>query len=140
MCALQAAGALEQADGFPATIDLDALARIRPSPLQSKMHWVAAMRALGRSGTNGEVRAAIDHALRRSARPGPREAAVIAWERVRGRRRSFVPSWRDPTRGFDWRYQAEVLSLLWRGRPSRPLADEPEPPLVRVRARQRRSD
>ena len=135
MAALQAAGGLARATGFPDEIDVDRIRALRLAPLQSRMHWVAVIRALGASGADGVLRAAIAHALRRSARPGPGQWLRLVWSRLRGRRARLHPSWRDPGRGFDWRHHTEVLSLLTRGRPDRPFRAAPELPPSGVRAR-----
>ncbi len=135
MCALQAADALHLATGFPDRIPLDDLRRLRPAPVQSQQHWVAAARALGADGERGRTRDAILDALHRSARPGPRERVLQWWAYLRGRRASPVPNWKDPSRGFEWTHHTLMLDLLTRGRPSRPVAPEPEEPLVLGRAR-----
>ena len=140
MCALQAADALPLATGFPDTVPLDEIRRLRPAPVQSRQHWVAAARALGAEGERGRTRAAILDALRRSARPGPRERALQWWARLRGERARLTPSWKDPTRGFEWRHHTALLDLLTRGRPTRPIAETAEPPLVLGRARPRADD
>lgn len=137
MCALQAADALPLATGFPATIPLDEIQRLRPSPVQTRQHWVNAARALGAEGDRGRTRAVILDALRRSARPGPRERALQWWARVRGERKRINPSWKDPTRGFEWRHHTELLDLLTRGQPTRPVSEVAEEPLVLGRARPR---
>jgi hypothetical protein len=56
---------------------------------------------------------------------------------VRGERQRINPSWKDPTRGFEWRHHTEMLDLLTRGRPTRPVSDVAEEPLVLGRARPR---
>lgn len=137
MCALQAADALPLATGFPDTIPLDEIRRLRPSPVQTRQHWVAAARALGADGERGRTRAAILDALRRSARPGPRERALQWGARLRGERARLAPSWKDPARGFEWRHHTEMLDLLTRGRPTRPVSEVAEEPLVLGRARPR---
>jgi len=137
MCALQAADALHLATGFPDRIPLEEIRRLRPAPVQSRQHWVAAARALGSHGERGSTRAAILEALHRAARPGPRERALQWWEFLRGRRADPAPSWKDPARGFEWRHHTELLSLLQRGRPDRPVAPNAEEPLVLARARPR---
>ena len=135
MCALQAADALHLATGFPDRIPLDEIRRLRPAPVQSRQHWVAAARALGSDGERGSTRAAILEALHRSARPGPRERALQWWEFLRGRRADPAPSWKDPARGFEWRHHTEMLSLLERGRPARSISPHAEEPVVLARAR-----
>jgi hypothetical protein len=137
MCALQAADALHLATGFPDRIPLEEIRRLRPAPIQSRQHWVAAARALGSDGERGSTRLAILEALHRAARPGPRERALQWWEFLRGRRADPAPSWKDPARGFEWRHHTEMLSLLDRGRPARPVAPAAEEPLVLARARPR---
>jgi hypothetical protein len=135
MASLVAAGALEQATGFPSHIDLELLRSMSVVPLQARMHWVAAIRALPVEGEAGRVREAMVAALRRSARPGPaaRASAWAGW--LLRRRASPRPSWREPDRGFDWRYAANVLRLLEEGKPWPPLRPEREPPLVRSKLR-----
>jgi hypothetical protein len=128
MASLQAVGALDQATGFPDTIDLDVLRRMSVVPLQSRFHWVSVMRALGDRGANGAVRDAMAEALRRSARPPWRDRVRLLVDHALGRRASAHPSWRSPDRGFDWRFNAEVVELVTRGRPDRPLESAPEIP------------
>jgi hypothetical protein len=135
MAALQAAGApIDAVEGFPAAVDLDVVRSLGMSPLQSRLHWIAVMRALPPDGTGGELRAAIGEALRRSARPGLRRRFddTLAW--ARGRRGSRHPSWRDNDRGFDWVHQARVIRALDEGRPEPALADDPPArPALRLR-------
>ncbi len=137
MCALQAADALHLATGFPDRIPLEEIRRLRPAPIQSRQHWVAVARALGADGDRGATRGAVLEALRRAARPGPRERALQWWEFLRGRRADPAPSWKDPARGFEWRHHTEMLSLMQRGRPARPISPQAEEPTVLARARPR---
>jgi hypothetical protein len=135
MASLIAVGKLSLATGFPNQIDLDRVRGMGVHPIQSRIHIVACMRALGGHGYRGEVRDAMAVALRRSARPRLAKRVRLWTERAVGRRRSADPSWRDPDQGFHWRFNAELLSLFTRGRPDRPLSDEVEPPHVTARLR-----
>jgi len=128
MAALVACDALDEATAFPSTIDLDELAARPVHPLQSRVHWTEVMLALGTTGTQGRVRDAMAHALQRSARPGVRPRSRDALDWARGARGRPSPSWRDPERAFDWRFNAELLSLLHHGRPDRPVSDHAEHP------------
>lgn len=135
MAALVAADGLSLATQFPARIDLELVRRLSIVPLQARMHWVAVMRMLGSDGAKGELREAMGEALRRSARPSPVARARLRWDWRRGRRRRPDPSWRDPDQSFDRRFNDEVLGLLVRGEPDRPLAARAEPPAARVSLR-----
>jgi len=116
MAALLAADALDAATGFPDAIDLDDLRALRPSPLQSRGHWMDVVRLLDDTGRAPDVRDAILHALRRAARPDLRGWTRIVRDRMAGRRPSLHPSWKDPNRGFDWTNHTNVLRLLDEGR------------------------
>jgi hypothetical protein len=135
MASLLAVGALDQATGFPDSIDLDVLRQMSVVPLQSRFHWVSVMRALGDGGANGAVRDAMAEALHRSARPPWRERVRLLADHAFGRRASAHPSWRPPDRGFDWRFNAEVVELVTRGRPDRALDAAPELPRTTRRLR-----
>ena len=135
MAALQAAGALALARDFPPQIDLGLVKDMSLFPLETKMQWAAVIRALGEDGANRQLRRAMSDALRRSARPGVVRRFRYLIDRLRGRRPRLHPAWRDPARGFDWRHQAEVLSLLHYGEPLSPIGAQPEPPLIRRRLR-----
>lgn len=117
MVALEAAGVLEHAVLFPDRIDLDALAALRVNPLQSRLHFTDAIRALPRNGRSGAVRAAAMVALRRSARPTPSGRLRLLVDRLRGRRRRAHPSWTEANDSFDGRFHDNALELLVRGEP-----------------------
>lgn len=135
MAALVAAGGLPMATGFPSSIDLGLVRGLSIVPLQARMHWVAVMRMLDATGRQGELRDAMEEALRRSARPGPIKSARLWWEWRRGRRPRPEPSWRDRDQSFDRRFNDEVLSLLTRGEPDVPLSPTAETPHAPVRLR-----
>lgn len=130
MAALVACDALDAATAFPPTIDLDLLAAERVNPLQSRVHWSEVLLALGETGHQGAVRAAMAESLRRSARPTAVRRARYAFDWARGARGRPSPSWRDPERSFDWRFSSETLRLLVHGGPERslpPHAEHPRP-------------
>jgi hypothetical protein len=130
MAALMGVGALDAATGFPGSIDLDQLRAFRPSPLQSRQHWIDVVRLLDDTGRAPEVRDAILHALRRAARPDVKGWAAILRSRRTGERSTLHPSWKDPTRGIDWTNHTDVLRVLdegWSERLGHPLPPLPEP-------------
>jgi hypothetical protein len=116
MCALAAAGALEQATGF-GPLPLALVRAQRPSPLRARHEWAETLLALGTTGRQGELRAAMAHALRRTARPGPSARARAVVARARGERARLHPSWRAADRGFDWAASTRALALLHHGAP-----------------------
>ena len=129
MAALLGAGALDAATGFPDRIDVADIRAMRPAPLQSRAHWVDVVRLLDSTGRAPEVRDAILHSLRKAARPDAAGWRKIITEKRAGRRPSWHPSWKDPTRGMDWTHHTEVLRLMdegWSERLGHPLPDLPE--------------
>jgi hypothetical protein len=134
MCALAAAGALEQATAFPA-LDLARVREQRPSPLRARHEWAETLLALGTTGAQGELRAAMEHALRRAARPAPAKRARAALDRVRGERARLHPSWRAPERGFDWGASTRALALLHHGAPEARPSHAAARPLPQPRLR-----
>jgi hypothetical protein len=136
MAALEAVGALDLATSFPPAVSLADVAALGMSPMQSRLHWAAVLRALPSDGRAGELREALGERLRRSARP-PLPARARAWLEWRlGRRGSAHPSWRDRDAGFDWQHQARIIRAVHEGRSEAPLGERPEPlPQVRLRPR-----
>jgi hypothetical protein len=93
MVSLQAVGALERAEGFPDTIDLDAIRRTRHSQLLQRLTWANAAASL--PPRDAELRDAIYGMLRHSSRPPLRERARIAADYVLGKRESADPAWSE---------------------------------------------
>ena len=85
MVALEAAGALERASGFPSEIDVRLIRDMRLPDLTLRLFWLHTAEALHSAGRLPEVRDAIYHALRRSAKPALRERLRARWARSRGR-------------------------------------------------------
>ncbi len=118
MACLQAAGALELVESFEEELDVDRVRALRPYDLQALLYWAQLCHELEGDPRNDELRGAILHALRRSARP-----TVI--ERVRRRlsRNGRFDS-ADPFLGpfppaFSDHETRAAASLLKEGRPSR---------------------
>ncbi|MCU1372557.1 MAG: hypothetical protein JWO77_3751 [Ilumatobacteraceae bacterium] len=129
MAALQAVGALHLATGFPDEIPLDKLRTMRPTPIQSRQHWIDVVRLLDDTGRAPEVRNAILHALRRAARPDAKKWRQIIREKRSGVRPSLHPSWKDPARGIDWTHHTDTIRVLdegWSERLGHPLPEPPE--------------
>lgn len=116
MACLQAAGAAELVESFEVELDVDRVRALRPYDLQALLYWAQLCRELEENTRNDELRRAILHALRRSARP-----SLI--ERIRRRLsrngqadepnpflRPFPPAFSD----YETRTAA---SLLKKGRP-----------------------
>ena len=106
--ALRAAGALEQAEGFPNEIDVRRIARIRHSDYSSRIDWVELVRVL----PDGPEKEAGLHSLRRSAVPAPRELV-----RSLRKRRNPRPSWSSNPDSFIRHRVNTAVSLLVKGRP-----------------------
>jgi hypothetical protein len=117
MACLQAAGALELVESFAGGLDIDRVRALRPYDLQARLYWAQLCRELARDRRNDELRLAILHALRRSARP-----TVI--ERLRRRLSCNGPlGSHDPFLGpfppaFSDHETRAAVSLLKEGRPS----------------------
>ncbi|MGN6696323.1 MAG: hypothetical protein ACTHN0_19250 [Aquihabitans sp.] len=129
MAALQAVDALSAATGFPNSIPMDELRAMRPSPIQSRQHWIDVVRLLDYSGRAPETRDAILHALRKAARPDARKWRQIIREKRAGIRPTLLPSWKDPARGIDWTHHTEMVRMMdegWSERLGHPLPDPPE--------------
>jgi hypothetical protein len=102
MVALEAAGALRRADGFPDSLDPAAVTAHAQFPsVQSRLDWSQAALAL----PSGPLRDAILEALRSAPAPDTNGPPP------------------DDTPGFKRRHQALVASLLRDGRPWPPLPD-----------------
>ena len=127
MTALLAADGLHLATQLPDRVDLDALRSVRLVGVEKLVNFTEVIRALDTTGEQGRVREAMVHALRASVRPPARELAALVVDRLRGRRGRVLGSWAEPV-AFDRRYTDEVLQLLTRGRPDRPLGSGPEHP------------
>ena len=133
MCALAAAGGSERAAAFPA-LDLGLVRAQRPSPLHARHEWAEILLALGTTGAQGELRRAMDHALRRAARPGTARRRRDLREWLRGERPVADPAWRAPERGFNVATHARAAMLLRHGRPdARPSHSARTAPAVRMR-------
>lgn len=130
MAALAAVDALGAATAFPDTVPIDELRSMRPSPVQSRHHWIDVVRLLDGTGRAPEVRDAILHALRRAARPDARKWRQIISEKRAGKRPSLHPSWKDPARGIDWTNHTDTIRILdegWSEHLGHPLPEPPEP-------------
>jgi hypothetical protein len=95
MVALEAAGALEQATGFPDEIDAAFLARMRHDGLSARIDWLEVARAL----PDGPLRRAVLKSLRRS------------------RGRLLRPAWSNHPDSFIRHRLNTVVSLFVKGRP-----------------------
>lgn len=135
MGALQSAGALDRASGFPAAVPLDAVRGLRLATMYSRLHWLSLVRALGRSGPDADLRAAVEHALWRSARPGLLHRTELTASWLTGRRPSPSVNWHDPTKGFSWRHHDVLWRAITRGAPLEATSEWAEAPLIRRRAR-----
>lgn len=122
MSALQAAGALQLATGFPPAIDLNAVRSTRPDSLWYLLSWIDVARGLESTGADGQLRKAILSALERTTRPSLPARARLLTERLLGFRESAWPFWQDPAKGFHVRFANEALSAMTAGRPAEPLA------------------
>jgi hypothetical protein len=130
MAALQGVDALDAAVGFPDEIPIDALRTMRPTPLQSRQHWIDVVRLLDETGRAPEVRDAILYSLRRAARPDAKKWRQIIREKRSGTRPTLHPSWKDPARGIDWTHHTDTIRVLdegWSERLGHPLPELPEP-------------
>lgn len=118
MVALQAAGALERADGFPDEIDLDAIKELRLEHFVQRAFWNEAAGALGDGERDRAVRDAMHrYPLRRSARPPLLERARTIWEWLRGRRTSPDPNWSDSSSGHLRNWTNSATAFMQQGRP-----------------------
>jgi hypothetical protein len=98
MVSLQAVGVLEQAEGFPNAIDVDAIRRMRHSQLLQRLTWANVAAFL--PPRDAELRDAIYGMLRHSSRPPLRERARIAVDYVLGKRESADPAWSESPSAF----------------------------------------
>lgn len=116
MACLQAVGALDRAETFPRSIDLELVRAIRPFTLAQRLAWAQVAEALDGGGTSAALRQAIMHALRRSARPSALERLRRGLRRGDSRR---DPSWSAvwPRPEFSSRHTTAAASLLRDGRP-----------------------
>jgi hypothetical protein len=115
MACLRAAGAQDLVESFEEELDLERVRSLRPYDLQALLYWAQLSRELDRNGDDGELRRAILHALRRSARPSMVERIRRLTRRPRVRSPDpflgpFPPAFSD--------YETKAaLSLLKEGRP-----------------------
>ena len=86
-------------DGVPARSTSTSSASSDPPRSASRHEWADILLALGTTGTQGELRRAMEHALRRAARPGPERRLRFAREWLRGERPVADPGWRDARAG-----------------------------------------
>jgi hypothetical protein len=117
MIALHVAGVLDRVPTFPDRIDPELVRSIRLEDILLRHFWLQAFHMLG--DDDAELRDAVAHMLRRSARPGLRErgTAVVSW--VRGDR-----PWPEPRRSqgpsLIGRVDTNVhVALLVDGRPEK---------------------
>jgi hypothetical protein len=108
MAALEAGGALERAPTFPDTLDVGLVAAMRHRIVESMVDWMEVWRLL----PEGPLRSAVEHSLRRSAVPGPRDVLRSA-----RRRRWPWSRWSQSPDGFARHRFNTVMSLLVKGRP-----------------------
>lgn len=114
MAALQVHGALDQATGFPDTVDPDAIRGFRLPHLKARFDWAEVARALPETGPGSEIRAAAIDTLRSSVLTGADQRDQ------RGR-----PVWA----GAWWLRNTrlnQTLALVLDGEPHPPL-DDPSP-------------
>jgi hypothetical protein len=116
---LVAAGALEEATGFPGVIELDRFRAIRPTLLDSRLFWIDAVEALETSGAHPELARAIREGLHRTARPGPRERVRTRIARARGQRPRHDPDVSPSPILFKGDFTDAALAVLRTGRPPR---------------------
>ena len=128
MVALAAAGGLDAATAFP-PLDLGLVREQRPFSLRVRSQWAEILVTLGTTGAQGELRRAMEHALRRTVRVGPRQRLRIARERLAGERPVLDPTWTAPEPGFDSNALARTLMHLRYGRPDgrRSRRSRPQP-------------
>ncbi len=120
MIALQSAGALERAEGFPDEIDLATIRELRLGHFIQRAFWNEAVGALGDGERDRAVREAVlSYPLRRSARPSLPDRARAAWEWLRGRRTSPDPTWSSSTSGHLRGWTNSAIALMRDGRPHR---------------------
>jgi hypothetical protein len=147
MVCLQGAGELEQATAFPDELDLHEVRRLRLEHYIQRVWWSEAIGTLGDSERDRAVRAAVEHVLRRSARPSVPERARAAREWLGGRRPTPDPTWSSSASGQLRSWTNSTLALMRDGKPYPygiefatpqptpvwsvgPLPDEWSPPLV----------
>jgi len=118
MVCLQAAGALDLVESFEDELDVDRLRALRPYDLQARLYWARLCRELEGDPRNDELRLAILHALRRSARPTVIERARRRLSR-NGQRGVHDPFLGPYPPAFSDHETRAAASLLQEGRPSR---------------------
>lgn len=121
MAGLLARGVLDQAALFPDTIDVDRVAAMRLTGVQQLVNFTETARTLESDGLQGEVKRALLTAVERSVRPVGVERWRLVIDRLRGRRPTVRGAWQPPDPTFPWRYTSELVQLLDRGRPDRPV-------------------
>jgi hypothetical protein len=118
MICLQAAGALELAEGFPDEIDIEAIRELRLEHYLQRAFWNGAVAALGDSPRDRAVRDAVHRfPLGRSARPSPLVRARAAWDWLRGRRSTPDPTWSNALSGHLRGTSNAAMAFMRDGRP-----------------------
>jgi hypothetical protein len=96
MCALQAAGALGAATGFPRELDIDLVRAQRPEVAHVRAQWAAIIASLGDAPADRGLRRAMEHALRRTRRAGGPDPAAGLDSRQHQRLLAFAAEGRNP--------------------------------------------
>lgn len=117
MACLSAVDALPQATGFPAEIDVRAIARIRRAPLSDRIAWLEVLTELDARGDRPALARAIRIALRRSARPSVADRVRARRDNPRGRKARRDASWSVARAAFRRHWTNTALALLRDGEP-----------------------
>ncbi|HEV7847368.1 MAG TPA: hypothetical protein VGO83_14035, partial [Thermoleophilaceae bacterium] len=113
--------------GLPARPDPAAIRRMRPQPLGRRLQRANLHIALAPSPEQGELKAALAHSLRRSARPGPAEWARAAREWRGGLRTRLNPAYPHHGSILVSHWMDRLLEVLRYGPPP-DRHTPPEPP------------